>query len=103
MICQKIKKVEFGHPVYVAATERRITEKAYEASDVSGRQACESLVLDFSALGLERTKVLSASLSIEDSLRYHIAMRRKDSCQCWLTKGEPQTFPVHTLGETASA
>jgi hypothetical protein len=81
MICQEIRKVEFGHPVYVAGDERRVAEKGHEAGDVGGRQACEGLVLGFSATGFKRIEILSASTSVEDSLGYQIAMRRKDSCQ----------------------
>jgi hypothetical protein len=80
MVRQKVRKVEFRHPVDVAADKRHVTEIGHEAGDVSGRQTCEGLVLGFSALGLKRTKVLLASLSVEDSLRYQIAMRCKDGC-----------------------
>jgi len=82
-----MRKVEFGHPVYVAGDERRVAEKGHEAGDVGGRQACECLVLGFSATGLKRIEILSASKSVEDSLGYQIAMRRKDSCQRQSAKG----------------
>jgi hypothetical protein len=87
VICQKIRKVEFRHPVYVAGHERRVAEKGHKAGDVGGREACEDLVLGFSATGLKRIEILLASTPVEDSLRYQIAMRCKDSCQRRSTTG----------------